>query len=126
MQISEIVSNYVAVRDKKKEMQDRHKAELAPLNEVLGGLEGVMLKYMQEQGVNSIAVDGGTAYQSKRTSFSVEDPVLFREWVTQQGDLTYFESRASKSMVEAYLESTGELPAGLKYSADLTVNFRRS
>lgn len=126
MQISEIVSNYVAVRDKKKEMQDRHKAELAPLNEVLDGLESVMLKYMQEQGVNSIAVDGGTAYQSKRTSFTVEDPVLFREWVTQQGDLTYFESRASKSMVEAYLESTGELPAGLKYSADLTVNFRRS
>lgn len=126
MQISEIVSNYVAVRDKKKEMQDRHKAELAPLNEVLDGLESVMLKYMQEQGVNSIAVDGGTAYQSKRTSFTVEDPVLFREWVTQQGDLNYFESRASKSMVESYLESTGELPAGLKYSADLTVNFRRS
>lgn len=126
MQISEIVSNYVAVRDKKKEMQDRHKAELAPLNEVLDGLESVMLKYMQEQGVNSIAVDGGTAYQSKRTSFTVEDPVLFREWVSQQGDLNYFESRASKSMVESYLESTGELPAGLKYSADLTVNFRRS
>jgi hypothetical protein len=126
MHINEIVEKYVATRDKKKALQESHKLELAPYNEILDGLEAVMLRYMQEQNINSIATNGGTAYQSARTSFTVEDPVLFREWVAQQGDLTFFESRASKAAVEAYLEATGAIPDGLKYTADVTVNFRRS
>lgn len=126
MQISEIVAKYIALRDQKKALQEKHKAELAPLTEVMDGLEGVMLQYMDEQGVTSIAVGDGTAYRSTRTSYTVADPVEFREWVAQQGDLSFFEARASKSAVEAYLEATGEVPPGLKFSADVTVNFRRS
>lgn len=126
MDINALVGAYVKARDKKKEIQDRHKQELVLVNEVMDELESTMLKYFETHGINSAATDAGTAYKSLRESYSVADPVLFREWVQEQGDLSFFESRASKTAVEAYIAETGEIPPGVKYSADMSVGFRRS
>ena len=126
MNLSELIGKYVDLRDRKKAIQERHKQELAPYNEGLDGIESAILNYFNEVGVNSAASDFGTAYRSMRESFTVEDPILFREWVQEQGDLAYFENRASKEAVKQHLEATGALPPGIKYNAESTIGVRRS
>lgn len=126
MKLSELIEKYVELRDRKKAIQERHKQELAPYNEGLDGIESAILNHFDTVGVNSAASDFGTAYRSVRESFTVEDPILFREWVMEQGDLAYFESRASKEAVKQYLDATGALPPGIKYSAEAVIGVRRS
>jgi hypothetical protein len=126
MDLNDLIRDYVKARDLKKEMADRHKAEIAPINDVLDQIESVILNFLNESGQESAATKSGTAYITKRESFTVEDPAAFREFVEGLGDTTFFESRASKEAVTAYLQETGELPPGLKYSAMVTVGVRRS
>lgn len=126
MDLLEAISTYVKVRDKKKELQDQHKNELAPLNQALDGLEAVILQFFNESGQNSAQTDAGTAYTTTRESYTVEDPVMFRGWVHEQDDLSFFEARASKEKVSSWFKETGELPPGIKYSADITIGVRRA
>lgn len=126
MNINDLIGYYIKLRDEKKAMQDRHKIELAPTNKLMEEVESVLLQHFASSGANSVNTDAGTAYKSLRESFTVEDPILFRTWVRETGELEFFEARASKEAVKQYLESTGELPPGLKYNAEQVVGFRRA
>lgn len=126
MKIDDLVMNYIKVRDLKKEMQDRHKEELAPLNNALDSIEGVLMKFFQDTGQTSAQTTFGTAYTSKRESFTIVDPVMFRGFAAASNDMSFFEARASKERVSAFLAETGELPPGVKYSAEVTIGVRRS
>ena len=125
MNHEELVMRYRQLRDRKVEMQERHKEELAPVNKLMQAVENRMLKEMLEEGFESIKTKAGTAYKTTRTSASVADRTAFLDFVREEGMWEMLESRANKLAVEAYREETGDLPPGINWREDVGVNFRK-
>lgn len=120
-----LVEKYRQLRDLKKAAEVEHKTRMAPVGEAMAAIENHLLLAMQQSGMKSIKTDAGTAYQTTRTSYSVQDPVEFRNWVDAQGKPEFFENRVSKDTLEAWLAEGNQLPPGVKMNSDITVNIRK-
>ena len=124
--LGDLIGKYIAIRDKANEIKNKHKEELAPYNEAMHKLEEHFLKAMQEQDLENLKTDGGTAYQSVQTSVTVADWDAFRDWVQHESAWHMLDKRANKTAVAEVLEETGELPPGLNIKRSVKVNVRRS
>src|SRR5262245_945099 len=123
--IAKIVGQYVALRDKKRILEQQHKDAMKPFNEVMDQLEGKMLDFMQKTGSQSIATSLGTCYQSTRESATIKDGQAFRDWVIQNGRFDLIDWRANAGHVFDYLREHKVQPPGLNLSTYTSVNFRR-
>jgi hypothetical protein len=126
MDIERLVGGYVRLRDKKAEIEARHKEELAPLRKMMDDIEAKMLQAMQESNATSFKTTAGTAYKTSRTSATVADRSTFKEWIVCEDAWEFADLRANKTAVAAYRDETGELPPGINWREELGVNFKRS
>jgi hypothetical protein len=120
-----MVDKYRQLRDKKKEISDRHTAELAPLNEVIGQLYVAILDALNRAGADSIKTPAGTAYKSIRRSYTVKDPAQFREWLEQMHRFDLLTNAVSKEAIDKYVEEGNNLPPGLGVSSEVTLGVRK-
>lgn len=121
----DLIDRYRKLRDKVKEIKERHAGELVLFNKAMEQLEAIALQQMQARGEKSIRTDEGTMYINTLTSFKLTDPVAFTEWAQQNNRLDMFERRVAKTVVEAYVDETNSLPPGVDRSALVSVNFRK-
>lgn len=126
MNLQEIVEKYIKVRDKRSLLKAERDRELAKFDELQDKLEALLLAKFQELGVESIRTEAGTAYASLRTSVSAADPDAFFTFIRETESFDLLERRPSKTAIEQYRESTGELPPGINWSQTRVVNFRKS
>lgn len=127
MKLSEAVSLYIKLRDKKAELKAAMEAQIAPLQEKMDMLEAKLLQAMQTTGVDSIKTEFGTAYTAVRTSASVADRDAFMNFVRSSHEWSLLEVRASKTAVEQFQAANDdELPPGISIRAERVVNVRRS
>lgn len=122
----ELVAKYLQIRDKKKELQDAHKEQLAPYNAALQKLEDIFQKQMQDQGLKNLTTDGGTAYQSEQVSVKVADWDLFKDYIIAGGLWHMLDQRANKTAVQEVIAETQQVPPGLNVTRVNKVNVRRS
>lgn len=120
MDIEDLVRTYVGLRDRKDELKKQHAAELAPLDEGMDQLEGLLLQEMKKANVDSFKTKAGTAYQSKWTRASVQDWSLVLDYAITNQRFDLFERRVNKSIVE----EIGTVP-GVAVDAGIKVNIRR-
>lgn len=125
--IDEIAEKTLKVRDKIAEIKERHKNELAPYNEALERMENLLLAQLNQLGASSIKTAHGTVYKSSRTSSPVADWPLFLDYIRKHEEWDLLERRASKSAVEQFKSlHEDELPPGVDWREEITVNIRRS
>lgn len=124
MKIGTLVGKYIALRDKKKAIAEKHKEELAPYNDALHALEGMFAKHMLDHGEDSIHAEEGTAYVQERTSSKVDDWAAFIAFVREKDAWHLLEQRAAKSPVVEALEEGIEVP-GVTIRRETVVNVRR-
>lgn len=122
----ELIGMYIKIRDKKKAVQDKHKKELAPINEAMQKLEDHFQKIMDAADLENLKSDDGTAYKAVQTSVTVADWDAFKEYIIRAHAWHMLDKRANKTAVEEVLEETGELPPGLDIKRHIKVNVRRS
>lgn len=79
--VDQVVSKYVELRDRKAEIEAKHKEELRPLREALDSLEAWLMDQLNKQGVDSFKTKQGTAYKSVSTATSMADPIAFKSFV---------------------------------------------
>ena len=120
-----LVDKYRQIRDKKKALDDARKAEIAPYSDALDQLEAMILDALNKAGVESVGTSAGTAFKTTRTSYTVKDPVAFREWIEQHGRNDLLETRISKEAIEDLIASGATLPPGIKISSEVKVNVRK-
>ena len=121
-----MAEKYRALRDKKAEIEARHKEELKPIREVMDQLEGLMQKQLNDAGSSSIKTDGGTVISSTRRSITIEDPDKFRSWCLANSMHQLLENRVSKEAVEEYVGKGNPLPPGLKVSSVSSIQVRKN
>lgn len=124
--LGSLVEKYIQLRDKKKIIQDGVKEKLAKIDSVLEKIEGLLLATFTEMGVESIKSPAGTAYTSRRSSATVADWDASFGWIRETENWSMLERRVNKSAVEAYKTETGELPPGVAWNEEITVNVRRT
>lgn len=126
MKISELVTKYIELRDKKAEFKAAYDEKVKKIDDVLYRIEAKLLETFDSAGMDSVKTPNGTAYVSSRTSASVADRDVFMEFVKANDEWPLLEVRASKTGVEQYKESHDDLPPGINLRTERVVNVRRS
>ena len=125
--ITEMTEKYIKLRDLRKRLDEEHKARIAPILAAQEHVESALLALFNELGMDSAKCEAGTAYRSTRTSVTVADMDSFLEFVKKNDAWHMLERRAAKSAVEEYVAASGgDLPPGLNFGSEVTVNIRRA
>lgn len=127
MKLSDAVSLYIKLRDKKAEIKAQMDEQIKPLQEKMDKLEAKLLEAFQATGVDSVKTEFGTAYTSVRTTASIADRDAFMEFVKAHEEWSLLEVRAAKTAIEQYRAANDdELPPGINIREERVVNVRRS
>jgi hypothetical protein len=126
VKIDQVIAAVITVRDQIDAIKKKHKEELAPLNSNMEKLEAYIHLQLQKAGVNSMAAKNvGTAFLQNVTGVTVEDWDATLAWIKTQESWEFLEHRVSKSVVQDYMESTGEVPPGVRVNTEVEVRVRR-
>ena len=127
MKLSEAVTLYIQLRDKKAQMKSDFDASVAPITEKMDKLEAKLLDVFNKTGMDSVRTEHGTAYTAVRTTASIADREAFMEFVKANEEWSLLEVRASKTAIEQFRDSNdNELPPGVNIRSERVVNIRRS
>ena len=126
MKLSEAVSLYIKMRDRKAELKAEFDAKVAPLNEKMDKLEAKLLHVFNETGMDSVKTESGTAYATTRVTASVADKEVFMAHVRAHDDWGLLEVRASKTAIDQYRSVHDDIPPGVSMREERVVNVRRS
>jgi hypothetical protein len=121
-----LVEKYIKLRDKKALMTADFKERMAHINEVLDQVESALLHQFKELGVESVRTSSGTAFRSTRYSATVADWDATLDFIKANEHWQMLEHRVSKQAVEEYKSEHGDLPPGVDWREEVTVNIRRS
>lgn len=124
--IGDLIAKYVALRDKKAEIEKAQKEQLARFKTVMDKIEALILDHFNETGVESARTPAGTAFKSIKSNVRVDDRDAFMAFVRDTEGWAFLESKANKSAVDEYLKVNEALPPGVSLSRVATVNIRRS
>lgn len=117
---------YVKLRDKKAEIKARHDAELAPINELMEQLKGVLSAGMDALNVDSVKTSCGTVSFTSKQSASVSDMEAFWTYVVTTGQFELLDKKANVTAVRDHIDNHGgNAPPGVNYTVFRDVNVRR-
>lgn len=120
MDMNKLIDFYIQLRDKKKEVQDRHKAELEPYDAGMMKLEAKMQEQLSSLGVDKLGGDAGTVFTKTNVSISVEDWDEVLDYVKSNEAFDLLEKRVSKTAAQ----ERGDVP-GLRTTQVKTIQVRR-
>lgn len=119
------IGQYVALRDKIKTIEEKHKAELAPFKEALTKLGDMLLQHLNTINTDSTKGASGTVYRTMRKAASIADGDQFRRYVIGSEAFELLDWKANAPAVAAFIEENGVAPPGVNYSTTFTVGVRR-
>lgn len=125
LDLAKLIDQFVALRDRKRELEREHKAALKPYDEVMDAIGARLLKHMQDTNADHVATPGGTAYQTTKPSATIRDGAAFREYVVEQGMFDLVDWRANAKAVFEFIDNHGYIPPGLNTSSYTKVQVRR-
>jgi len=124
--LDDLVHKYIVLRDKRDSIKNSVKEKVAAIDETLKLVENAMLAEFQRTGAESVRTPAGTAYKTVRTSATVGDWDAVLAFI-QKNDAWYMlDKRVNKTGVEQYRQEHNDLPPGVSWVEDLTINVRRS
>jgi hypothetical protein len=124
--MDQVIAAYLELRRHKDEIVKRHKEELAPVTDKLNKLLSWTQNQLNSQGQKNARVDSGTAFLQTDTSVTVQDWDTVIGFIKEHGLFEMLERRVSKGVVQEYIESTGEIPPGVKVSSEISCHIRKS
>jgi hypothetical protein len=124
--IESVVEKYIKLRDLKSEIANEAKAKIAKLEDHMSRMEAALLAAFEEAGMESVRTKAGTAYRSTRASATVADWDAVLDFVRENELWTMLERRVSKDAVVQYRQEHNDLPPGVNWREEITVNIRRA
>lgn len=124
MTVAQMTEKYLALRNKKRALQEDHKAQLAPFNELIYRLGNLILAELDAAGVNSMASSEGTVYKAVDTSVTVGDWPLTLEYIKENEAWDLLEARVSKVAAITVMNETDQPIPGVKVSQEVVLRVR--
>lgn len=126
MKLNEVVEKYILIRDRRSARKKEFDAADAHDKELQAKIESKLLQVFEQTGLDSCRTEFGTAYKSSRSSASVADKEVFMKFVRDSQAWPLLEVRAAKTAIEQYKDEHQELPPGVNWSEEVTINVRRA
>lgn len=120
-----VVEKYIILRDRKAELKKEFERNVESIDAGLAKCETYFLGQMYKMGLDSLPTKHGVPYKTTRTSATVADPEIFRQWVIANGAWPALDVKANKTFVAAFKEEHQDLPPGINWREEITVNVRR-
>lgn len=123
--VSQVVEKYIALRNKKSEMKKAYDASVADIDAAMERVENYLLHHMQETGVDSLGSSAGIAYKTTKTSAQVADWDAALGFIRENGVWEMLTKAVSKDFIKAYKEQNEDLPPGINWREEVSVNVRK-
>lgn len=123
--IDDVIKTYIQLRDRVDEIKAEHKAQLAPFGAKMEKIEGWLQNQLQTQGLTNFKGTSGTAFLKEVTSATVADWDTTLPFIRENELWEMLERRVSKTVVDDYIESHGEVPPGVNFTRAIVVQVRR-
>lgn len=121
----EAIEAWKSLRDDVREREKAFKESVAEDKTTIEILESDILEMLRAAKLQSVKIEGqGLAYKSKRTSFKVEDPKGFFDFVIETGRTELLEARVAKKAAEEFVEISKVPPPGTVVQVEETLCFR--
>lgn len=125
MDLEDLVSQYVELRDKKSQVTAKAKELVGKLDAKLDSLEGEILQQLNANGLESARTKAGTAYKKTSRFTNVAQWNDFFPWVQETGNWHMLTKAANKTAVLEYLDESEELPPGINLVSKIEVSINR-
>ncbi len=119
------VGQYVALRTKIKELDDKHKEDMKPFKDMLEQLGNMLLGHLNTVNAESIRTGAGTFFKTTKKTASLEDPEAFMRFVIANNAFDMIDRKANVTAVDDYIKEHNALPPGVKFTERVEVNVRR-
>lgn len=126
MDIDQVVSKYIEIRDAIEEKDRLHKAATEKLREAMAKIEIAMLDKMQSMNVASLKTSAGTVYKTTKSSATLADREAYLDYVRRTERWDLLDIRANKPAVAEFKETENDLPPGVNWREQIAVQIRRS
>jgi len=121
-----LINSYIELRDKKASIKKEQEAVVKQYNDALEQIENYLKAHLQEQNVNSVSCDAGTAFIKRSRQATVPDKAAFREFVISTSEFDLCNMSAKVEAVEEWVEANqGMLPPGVNFRVWETVQIQR-
>jgi len=123
---SDLVEEFVRLRDEKKRAEDTYKTWLDEnYNNRMNEIELTLLDQLNQLGSDSISSPAGTAYKKLSVSVTTADGREFRRHVIGGELWDLIEFRPAKTAVNDLVERGEPVPPGLNRSTFFSIGIRR-
>ena len=126
MDASKLVQVYVKMRDKRTEMEQEHKAQVAVLEEKMALIEQELLTICKDHDVESIRTTYGTATRRVQERIWAADWDAFKEFVREYDAVDLLEKRIHQGNYKEWAEQHPEVVAPVNIDRKYAITVRRS
>jgi hypothetical protein len=113
---------YRTLKAKIEDIKDRHKAELAPLNEVMEELKNHLLDCLNRVNSENIQTEDGTIHKTSRKTASVSDQSEFLAFVIENRAWEMLDLKCNATAADDYISEHGEPPPGVNFNVHITAS----
>lgn len=124
--VEKMISRYVVLRDKVKALNDAHALAMKPYGDAMKGVENVLMSVLDANALRNMKTKAGTASILDKWSAVVDDPILFRTFCIEKGQLDLADVKANANAVKDYNEANGVLPPGVRLTSFRSIGVRRA
>lgn len=123
---AEMTKRYLQLRAMIKQIEDKHKNELAPYLDVKFQLETALLDHLNKNGLDSTKCPDGTAFKSTVTSVTVRDWPVTLDYIRDHELWDLLEARVSKSAAVEIVTDTSRPIPGVEITQATVLRVRTS
>ena len=126
MDLTNQVTEFVALRDEISRLDKAHKEQMVPLREELNRKNEGLLAQLAAVGAESVRTAAGTVYKLVKRSASIADAAAFWAHVRTNEDWDLLDRRVNLSAATEYVAEHNSPPPGVNYSSHYEVGVRRA
>ena len=126
LDVAKMVRVYQKIRSKRSELSANFKEEDKALSEKLDAVKAALLKYCDEQGVESVRTTEGLFYRSTKTRYWTSDWESMHKFILEEGVPELLDKRVNQTNMRQYLEENPDaVPMGLNVDSEYTLSVRK-
>jgi hypothetical protein len=128
LNVTQLISLFTQVRDKKSEVKSEFEEKYAGLTQVQDQIRAIMLKKMEEVGSTQLKGEGGVgiAFRQLVRKFSASDWPATWAYIQETGRFDMLQKRLAEGALKEFMEETGTLPPGVSVMQAYDVNIRKN
>ena len=116
---------YVKLRNFKEKYESEMKANVAKVKAEMDRIEGKMMTFLNNTGLESANTKSGTFFKRTTTSCKVSDWDSTLPFIQEHGLWNMLEQRVSNTAVAEYIELNKEVPPGLSITREVAISVNR-